>query len=305
MEKAGFIAALEDVEKTHKVDLVTTDRHVQVRAYMKKNRPDINLQFDIWHVVKGAVKKKLLIAARKKSCEEIGGWVQSICNHLWWCCQTCGGDVEVLRRNWLGAIWHIQGIHHWDTVMRPGEVESCHHEDYTEDEQNTTLWLDPASKAYDEVVKVITCKRLDKDLIHLVEFTHTGNLEVYHSLLNKYCPKDKHFSFIGMVARSQLAGMDINAGAGLEQATTKDGQRRYKIVYTKLGKKWVRKPIKQHKNKQYVHQMEDRVIEVAANDIDLPLPTIPDLPPNIAPPGSYPGKEKVINDFVSKFSIEV
>ena len=42
-----------------------TDRHQQIRAYMKKERADITHQFDIWHVGKN-IKKKLVKKAKKK-----------------------------------------------------------------------------------------------------------------------------------------------------------------------------------------------------------------------------------------------
>ena len=31
---------------------ITTDRHTQIRKYMREKEPDINLQFDVWHFVK-------------------------------------------------------------------------------------------------------------------------------------------------------------------------------------------------------------------------------------------------------------
>lgn len=145
-------------------------------------------------------------------------------------------------------------------------------------------------------------KKLLNDLPYLTEFSHTGNLEVYHALLNKYCPKNRHFSYTGMVCRCQLAALDHNAGASLQQAVTKNGQRRYNVVFTKQGKAWVAKPIKAHKNKQYVQDMVDRVIEVCANKIEVPLPDIPALPPNIAST-PRPDKSSVIESHRSRFNI--
>ena len=48
-------------------------------------------------------------------------------------------------------------------------------------------------------------KKFLKDIEILTEFHHTGELEVYHSLLLKYVPKHLHFSYKGMVARTQFA----------------------------------------------------------------------------------------------------
>ena len=35
-------------------------------------------------------------------------------------------------------------------------------------------------------------------------------LEVYNGLVNKYFPKRKHFNFLGMIVRHQLAILDHN-----------------------------------------------------------------------------------------------
>lgn len=54
MELEGLIQCLKKVEEEGVVtsDLVT-DRHSQIKAYMKKERTDINHWFDVWHVAKG------------------------------------------------------------------------------------------------------------------------------------------------------------------------------------------------------------------------------------------------------------
>ena len=97
MEKLGCVNALGDIEsKGLQIAQFTTDRHVQIRKYMREQRPDIKLQFDIWHVVKGAIKKRLSVVAKKAACRELNKWIRSICNHFWWSSQTCDGDKLVL-----------------------------------------------------------------------------------------------------------------------------------------------------------------------------------------------------------------
>ena len=99
----------------------------------------------------------------------------------------------------------------------------------------------------------------------LVGFHHTGSLEVFHSLLLKYCPKRQHFSYVGMQARIELAILDHNYNTQRKQATTKDGTKiiilhlcltyiftegkaRYLIVFPKGRKSWVAKPILEEKD---------------------------------------------------------
>ena len=54
LELEGVIGCLKEVEEEGVVisDLVT-DRHSQVKAYMKKERTYVNQRFDMWHVAKG------------------------------------------------------------------------------------------------------------------------------------------------------------------------------------------------------------------------------------------------------------
>ena len=45
-------------------------------------------------------------------------------------------------------------------------------------------------------------KNIQSEKVHLTQLWHTGVLEVYHSLRNKWAPKSIHFSYKGMVAQS-------------------------------------------------------------------------------------------------------
>ena len=93
--------------------------------------------------------------------------------------------------------------------------------------------------------------KLLKDLAKLTDFCHTGNIEVYHSMMLKYCSKQEHFSYKGMVARTQLAALDNNANAERTQALVQSGehagQERYKACFPKAHKRWVVKPISEKK----------------------------------------------------------
>ena len=146
------------------------------------------------------------------------------------------------------------------------------------------------SEAYKELQKIVFDTRLTTDLRYLTEFSHTGSLEVFHSLLNKYCPKSLHFDYEGMVARCQLAAIDHNHGVDLPQATTKANKLRWKSVFPKHNSQWVKKIIKHKKTKNYIESMKDEVIRCANEDIEPTRIEKPDLPKNIAhipkPPSS-------------------
>ena len=48
-------------------------------------------------------------------------------------------------------------------------------------------------------------KDLLKDLSKLTESCHTGQIEVFHSLINKYSPKRQHFFTASQYTRYQLS----------------------------------------------------------------------------------------------------
>ena len=110
------------------------------------------------------------------------------------------------------------------------------------------LWLPKRSPAYQALERVVTNKHLLSDLKYITFFNDTGNLEVYHSLDNKYCPTRLDFSYKGMVAKSQLAVMDFNSGVNRKQATTITGDLRYKQSYSKVTQNWVVKKIPEQKH---------------------------------------------------------
>ena len=85
---------------------------------------------------------------------------------------------------------------------------SCAHHVLSDREHCAYKW----SPAYNALKSVVLDTRLLNDIPQLTQFKHTGNLEVFHSLLGKYCPERLHFSYEGMYARTQLAVLDHNSG---------------------------------------------------------------------------------------------
>ena len=119
-------------------------------------------------------------------------------------------------------------------------------------------------------------------------------------MYNKWGPKRQHFSYAGMITQSQLAVIDFNEGSKLDQATTRQGDKRYNINVSKIIKSWFSKPIKEKKDQTYLHKMVKETIESATNDQRLENPILPSLPRNIA---SVPKPEKstVIQNQLSRF----
>ena len=120
------------------------------------------------------------------------------------------------------------------------------------------------------------------DLKHLMQFSHTTALEIYHALYNKWAPKSNHFCYLGMVMRSQLAVFDFNSGSGLEQARAKSGEKKYNFGFWKITKTRSSKPIKAKKDNSYLKEMVQETIECAASKTTLAITVTPSLPENIA-----------------------
>ena len=113
MEKYGFQKVLHGMEaRDINIKQITTDRHVQIKKFMREECPNISHQFDIWHVCKN-FRKKLSKAAKKKSTSILNKWIKSICNHFWWSCATCGGCEHTLREKWTSILFHIQNKLNW------------------------------------------------------------------------------------------------------------------------------------------------------------------------------------------------
>ena len=302
MEKEGFKRCLESLEGdgVH-INRIATDRHVSISSYMDKERPEINHQYDVWHLSKWVVKK-LTSKAQQKGCEELSPWIQSISNHLWWCAATCGGNVQLLREKWKSVLNHIVNKHKWSGNSH---FHKCEHGHIPPSEARQICWLQPGSPAHLALEEVVLNNKLLKDLAKLADFCHTGNIEVYHSMMLKYCSKQEHFSHKGMIARTQLAALDNNANTGREQALVQSGEHagaeRYKVCFPKAHKRWVVKPITQKKSFDHLSVLLTKVLErcEAGNAVADPPPVV--LPRNIASVPAPP-KEDLITNHRSRFN---
>ena len=220
LEKYGFLQALEEIENELPVTSITTDRDVQIKAYLK-NRADITHQFDVWHMSK-SIKKKLFKHSKKYP--ELTPWIKSIINHFWWCCGTCARDVELLREKWCCILNHVMNKHKWDGNR---QFTSCEHGKISQTHAKDVQWLVHGSPAYTCLQSVVMDKTILNDLPYLVEYNYTGMLRVYHALMLKYVPKREHFQLYGMIATTQLAVLDHNYNCNRSQMKTKSGEPRY------------------------------------------------------------------------------
>ena len=192
----------------------------------------------------------------------------------------------LLKEKWLSLLFHISNFHEFpeNTIFK-----RCEHGDI--DRQ----WLEPTSAPYIALKKIVTEKLFLSDMQYFMDFLHTGNLEVFHSLLLKYVPKRLHFSFYGMIARTQMA-VHFNEAMKCQQALTKDRVPRCKLQYSKLSKTYVAKPIKTAPEKVYIEDLRSQVVQITTEP-DTSKPKLPNLPDIV----DKPEKEEVINKSYTRF----
>ena len=142
------------------------------------------------------------------------------------------------------------------------------------------------------------------DIKYLSRFCHMRNLEVFHSVLDKYCPQRLHFTLEGMIARAQLAVLDYNCGSNNTQATIKDGKWRYKQIFPKVMQKWVVKKISKIKDWEYIQKLLSSTLEASPDTTDDKLPRIGSIPPNIAPI-EKPDKEEATESMKTRFTSKI
>ena len=134
-----------------------------------------------------------------------------------------------------------------------------------------------------------------------VEFSHTGNLEVFHLLLLKYCPKRLHFSFYGMIARTQLAILHFNQAMKAGHAITKNNIPRYKLQFSKVSQAYVVKAIRKPPEKKYIDDLMSEVVNLTKfEDHVVNLPILPDIPQS-ASATEKPDKNEMIKQKRTRF----
>ena len=134
------------------------------------------------------------------------------------------------------------------------------------------------SPAFKALSSVVDDKQVLSDLKFLGEFPHTGNLEVYHLVINKYCPRRLHFSMNGMIVRTQLAVMDFNDSMCKKQATTADGSLSYKQVFSCVTQSWVVKKVLKKENRSYLEPLLRLTPDMTPDNNKNYLPILGDIP---------------------------
>ena len=92
-----------------------------------------------------AVAKKIDALAKRKGCEEVGKWRQSITNHIYWVvASTPTGQEELIGAKWGSLLDHVCNKHtHHENPLFP----ECLHE-IVDDPEREKKWLTPRKFSY-------------------------------------------------------------------------------------------------------------------------------------------------------------
>ncbi|KAI8493457.1 hypothetical protein Bbelb_288540 [Branchiostoma belcheri] len=196
--------------------------------------------------------QKISAEAKKKKNRDLQGWTKSISNHLWWCASTCGGDDVELMEKWESLPNHIGNIHLFPDNVK---FKKCEHPHLTDRE-----WLKPGTEPHKALRSVVTAPTLLRDIPKLTGFHHTGDLEVFHNMLLKYTPKRLHFWYMSMMGRMKLAVLDHNYNVDREQATTKEGEKRWDTSWRKRTKARTARRVYEGKTYEYKDELMAEVV---------------------------------------------
>uniref|UniRef100_A0A8P4G5H1 THAP-type domain-containing protein n=1 Tax=Dicentrarchus labrax TaxID=13489 RepID=A0A8P4G5H1_DICLA len=192
MEKEGLkrsLALLEERGVT--IDSIVTDRHPQIQKFLRE--ADVTHYYDVWHMEKG-LSKKLSKISQNKECEKLKKWLQSIKNHIYW---TAASSTSVPERTakWMSILNHVRDIHNHEDPVFP----QCLHPTCTS--RDKSKWLTTGTPAFCRLEKVLSNKRVLKDVGKLSPHYQTSSLESFHSVILRFAPKNVVFPFLGMLCR--------------------------------------------------------------------------------------------------------
>ncbi|ELU07532.1 hypothetical protein CAPTEDRAFT_138427, partial [Capitella teleta] len=201
MELEGMKRCLARLQESSvEIEAVVTDRHKQIAKWLREEKGNVTHYTDIWHCAKGN-RKKWEAAAKLKGCTEIGPWIRSATNHLYWCTVSTPGLDEaskaMRKAKWLSISNHMVNQHtgHGEPFTK------CAHRRLRRADRKKA-WIDPSkSPLFLKLEELVFNKYLLKDLATLSPHYQTYDLEAFHSLLNQFAPKMTAFHFQAMNGR--------------------------------------------------------------------------------------------------------
>ncbi|XP_057197996.1 uncharacterized protein LOC130559113 [Triplophysa rosa] len=296
MEKEGLqrsVALLKDYGV--RLECIVTDRHPQIQKYLREC--NITQFYGVWHLEKG-ITKKLDNIAKSKECEKIRKWMRSIKNHIYWTAASSSTAQERVAK-WTSILNHVRDIHtHEDT-----NFPSCLHDQ--RQSRDCNKWLVAETPAFYKLQKVLNNKRILKDVMKLSPHHQTSNWESFHSVIQRFAPKNVVFPFLGMLCRLYLAAFHYNENAGRPQVTSTTEEPLYRVSFPKAKRgQCTVKPVKTPPTFRYLDDLQDLIIHKVFEN---PTPYMDEvlkipIPPDLCAGYERPDKEELISRIVSRFN---
>ncbi|XP_061170182.1 uncharacterized protein LOC133179442 [Saccostrea echinata] len=301
MEKEGFIRSINFIkEKGLKIAEIVTDRHVQIVKYVREEMPETIHHFDVWHVAKG-LKKKLTALSKEKECERLQLWIRSICNHLYWtAASTPDGNGQMMLEKWQSVANHVQNIHEHNGDL----YDSCLHGPLEGIERHKK-WLEPGTKVAERLSDIVMSTQMKKDVPKLSPGQQTASLEGFHSVINHFAPKMIGFSYQGMLSRILLAALHYNENGMREHASTKEGNKRFDIIFPKYKKgEYTVREVKVECTYEYIERLMNSAVSLA-EEYAMNSSTVLDdqpVPPPLCSSFERPEKTRAIQEKMSRYT---
>ncbi|XP_042577379.1 uncharacterized protein LOC122134219 [Cyprinus carpio] len=290
MEKEGLQRSLALLEaRGVTLECIVTDRHPQIQKFLRER--NIKQFYDVWRIEKG-ITRQLENICKLKDCEKLREWLGSIKNHIYWTAASSITGPERVAK-WSSILNHVRDIHTHEDPNFP----ACLHPQKRSRDGNKWLVV-PGLRHSTSWRKVMTNKRILKDVTKLSPHHQTSPFDSFHSVILRFAPKNVVFPFLGMLCRLYLAALHYNENVGRAQATTSTGRPLFKVNFPK-GRKG-QCTVKQVKTRpltfKYLDDLQDLIFEHVFVD---PAPYMDEvlkipIPPDLCAEYERPDKEEVI-----------
>ncbi|KAM4808792.1 uncharacterized protein WCC33_009287 [Rhinophrynus dorsalis] len=270
IEKRAFKTCLDRLlSKNLRVKTIATDRRPGIKRIIHEKYHNLKHEYDVWHYAR-RVKKRLTAACKKKNCSKLASWIPTISHHLWWASFTSQGNTELLRERWQSLLPHSTDQHEWDSAKC---FQACIHKRLTSDQHRLCPWLKKGTPAFHALREVVMSPQITKDLCHLSQMCHTGEIKAFHGFVSKYLPKGVHFKTNAVEARAKLAALAYNANVHRLVARKKYsrkergavGSGKHKLLFPQSRKLWVAKVVYTESSSEHVIPMMVDVLKKCSN----------------------------------------
>ncbi|KAM7312877.1 uncharacterized protein ISCGN_009781 [Ixodes scapularis] len=252
MELEGLTRALLHLEELGlTVEVIVTDRHVQVSAYMKREHPLVQHRFDLWHVSKG-IKKKIVALAKSPQHKALARWLDTITRHLYWCARTSDNHGDLILAKWTSITRHICDVHHHPNSLHP----ACLH-----GEVQDRLWIEEGTETFKKLESVVLSSHLLRDIPKLSSDEQTFSLEAFHGVLVHFASKSVGYCYEGLQARTYIAALHFNCNADRKTRIEEDGQDMCALKFSRGRKQWTVVPVKEDTKFGYIEKLLAGVFE--------------------------------------------